>query len=599
MPTRVLLLAVAGTLVLAAPATAVTYCVLPDNSCAGAQTYPNVQTALAQAASTPAADKVLIGAGTYTAPTTAGFVYNGASALELAGKGATTVLTGPSASTQVLAHFGAPGSSLHHLRVLLPANVAAGAIGLSTTVDAAYLTVDESPTQGNSHTLMQLGNAADLTSATITSDPSSGLNSVGLSIADAGSTATDLVVSGRTAITDAANGGSIIDRVRATASASGIEVGAGTVVRNCLVSMPSDEASAAIAVYTTGASVTNCTLVGGGAGSATLGVYASGTFNPASVTIANTVMRSFGHARLANGAATSATIATSWSDFDAGTDVAVNGGTLPAGTGNGYHAAAGFFDEAGGDYQLHFDSPLVDAGDPATTGDLDVRRYTRLVQGRVDIGAFEYPHQGPEPEIDGPTDGAAGTLLSWTGSAQDPDGADETALLSYAWTIDGHAAIPGATLEHSFTYGGTYMLVLTVTDPAGAATTLEYPVVISGPAPPAPPPDPAPSGGGPAPGAGEPGPSDPGPSGTPGTPEITPATGCVARRIFTVRLDRRLRRATARLAGAPLKVRRSRGRLVVRVNLSARRAGTYRLKVTGRSAKGKRLRSSRAFKVCA
>ena len=246
-----------------------------------------------------------------------------------------------------------------------------------------------------------------------------------------------------------------------------------------------------------GATISNCTLEGPGAASANSGVDASGAFGRRRSTVSNTVIRGFGHSASAFGAANPATINISYSDYDAAGNQAVGSGSIVTGAGNGFHADAKFLDEAGGDYRPRHDSPLVDAGDPATVGaGSDVRNYQRKVDGNgkggavVDIGAYEYPRQAPEPEIDGPTDGAAGVLLSWTGSAQDPD-PGETPLVTYSWRIDGGAVKPGATLEHTFTYGGTYMLVLTATDVTGLASTAEFPVVVTGPAPPVPP-DPTP-----------------------------------------------------------------------------------------------------------
>jgi hypothetical protein len=603
----VLLSALLACAALAAPAAAATYCVAPESSCPPGMTYATIPIAFGQTGSTPEADKIQLGAATYTAPSTAGFDYGFLSPVEIAGRGNSTILTGPAGTATVLNLSNPTSGSLHDLRITLPANTTAGSVTLQTKVDTTRVTLDASATQTNAYKLVNLMGGADFAHGTVTADTSGAYNTVGIGIQDAGSSVTDTVAVARTPIQDGSAGGSIIDRVHVTGYATGIEPGPGTAVRNCLVNMPQTANNAAIGVYSAGVTITNCTLVGSGSGSVGYGVYVSGAFTDSSATVANTVIRGVAHTLFANSNGVhSAGVTAHHSAFDPALASIFGAGTLTLGSGNVSAADVRMLDEPGGDYRPRYDSPLVDAGDPATPNGADLQNYARRIDGDgvggpvVDIGAYEYPRQGAEAEIDGPTAGDAGVELTWTGSASDPD-PGETPLLTYGWRIDGGAVEPGAVLHHTFTTGGTYQLQLVVTDPAGAVGTLDYLVVITGPAPP------APGGGTPDPGAPPPGGGDPavppggGQSGggdVPGGGAVPPKR-CVGTLRFSALLDRRLKTAHARLAGKALKVRRRHGRLSVHVDLRHRKPGVYRLRVVGRTAKGKRLVRTRRYRVCA
>jgi S-formylglutathione hydrolase FrmB len=79
---------------------------------------------------------------------------------------------------------------------------------------------------------------------------------------------------------------------------------------------------------------------------------------------------------------------------------------------------------------------------------------------------------------------------------------------------------------------------------------------------------------------------------------VTPATRprrCTSRRVVVVTVPRTVRGARATLAGRRLAVRDRR----IRIDLRGRRAGTYRLVVRGRDAKGRAVVLRRAFRTCA
>ena len=142
--TSLLTAVLASTCALAAAGTAhaTTYRVLPENSCAVAQTYAAPQPALNQAAATADADKVLLGAATYTAPSAAGFTYPAASKVEIAGKGAGSVLTAPSGATGVLRIQSAGAGSRSTTCVPSAGRCRSGAMGLESYYDTSYVTAN-------------------------------------------------------------------------------------------------------------------------------------------------------------------------------------------------------------------------------------------------------------------------------------------------------------------------------------------------------------------------------------------------------------------------------------------------------------------------
>jgi hypothetical protein len=93
---------------------------------------------------------------------------------------------------------------------------------------------------------------------------------------------------------------------------------------------------------------------------------------------------------------------------------------------------------------------------------------------------------------------------------------------------------------------------------------------------------------------------------TPPEPSSPPvATGqdgarraCASRRRFTIRLDRRLRRARVTVAGRRAKVRRRRGRLTAVVDLRGKPRGRYRVRIRGVTRSGRVIRSTRRYRTC-
>src|SRR5436853_978484 len=141
---------VVAALACAAPASATDFCVAPNTSCGGTN-VGDLQTAFDWAALSDNADRIFLGAATYTAPMS-GFSYDiPTGPVEIIGAGqVSTFLTAPAGgATAVLKVLGAPGTSAHDLRVVLPQNVATNAIGIDTNAVLDNVEVLEDPTQSN------------------------------------------------------------------------------------------------------------------------------------------------------------------------------------------------------------------------------------------------------------------------------------------------------------------------------------------------------------------------------------------------------------------------------------------------------------------
>jgi len=85
---------------------------------------------------------------------------------------------------------------------------------------------------------------------------------------------------------------------------------------------------------------------------------------------------------------------------------------------------------------------------------------------------------------------------------------------------------------------------------------------------------------------------------TPPRPAV--AAPCRSRRVFDIRLDRRMRAARVRVGGRPATVRRAAGgRLRARIDLRGRRAGRVTVLIAGVTRSGTRLRQRREYRTCA
>lgn len=249
-------------------------------------------------------------------------------------------------------------------------------------------------------------------------------------------------------------------------------------------------------------------------------------------------------------------------------------GTLDTATGNVVGADPGFADPVGSgqipipNFAPRFDSPLVDAADPASPVVDDLRGLARPVDGdgvggaRADIGAFEYPRTPPFARIEAPVEATAGQPVTVdAGTSRDPDVGE---AVTYAWDFGDGTTATGETAQHAYAGAGVRQVTLTVTDPTGLTATATAQIQVAA----------APDGGGvggvdpgqppfdpgqPPVDPGQP-PVDPGqPPVDPGQPPVGPgqpptrpgtrpdepsARDAVAPRLSAVRIARRVRLAT-------------------------------------------------------
>lgn len=106
---------------------------------------------------------------------------------------------------------------------------------------------------------------------------------------------------------------------------------------------------------------------------------------------------------------------------------------------------------------------------------------TRAAEGTLTISSTGGgANQAPTAVVTGPSAGAVGAALSFSGSqSSDPDGS----IASYGWNFGDGQTGTGATVSKTYTTAGTYTVRLTVTDAQGATGTRDHPVTVTASAP--------------------------------------------------------------------------------------------------------------------
>lgn len=395
--------------VLATPdsALAIDFCVPSVAACPGGvgTMQPDLQGALDQAANTGALDRIFLAAGTFTAPTTAGFSYGAATApVQIAGAGSSgaqkTVITSPAGSNRVLQLLAAPGSSLSGVELAVADNAPFISFQLSAgNVDIGDTVLTSSATQSNTYFGILLEAGATFHDGAVTVSPTQGhavlQDGEGTSIARA-------TLSGYSGVEqNAAVGTTTIDRVRIVSGDGGgiFDAGATVTVTNSLVLQGGTAAACALKALDQPASdaVINAdgvTMVG--TGGLTRGACATSfTAAPrsATVNVTNSIFRSLDNDRNVGASNTgTAAVNVTYSDFDPSTDIVVGPGPTSLSPAQGVLGAGNvtvdplFLGPA--DYHLGAGSPVGDIGDPGASGGLDLDGLPRLC-GRRDLGAFE------------------------------------------------------------------------------------------------------------------------------------------------------------------------------------------------------------------
>jgi len=132
----------------------------------------------------------------------------------------------------------------------------------------------------------------------------------------------------------------------------------------------------------------------------------------------------------------------------------------------------GFVNAGAGDLRPAHDSPLVDQGDPAPPGGepaTDLAGIARIVNGRSDIGAYEYGRRAPvaKAAVNPITARFAAPLTFSAAGTSDPDGDP----LTLAWSFSDGDSGTGSAVENKFPRAGKQSGTLTATDPLGLKGT--------------------------------------------------------------------------------------------------------------------------------
>jgi hypothetical protein len=383
-------LALIGSLALAAPAAATTFCVAAP-SCveAGGTAEPGLEAALLAARpvnGSPGPDAVVVGPGTYAGP----FSYLDSDVLTITGAGSGQTVLATSADNAItLLLYGNAGDLVRGLSVRASGENAT-ALGLGTgTADGVVAESLGASGRG----AVDLGGGT-LSHSTASAEATDKFNSHVVRT-EGTATISDSALSGATGVLEVGPGGSMVQRTRIDATGFGIYCyTVHCAVRDTLIELSGGTGEGVVvqcfdAAHSAGASVRNATFQGAAYADVTAACGAS----PASALalVDSSIMRGADHALGASG--TGGEVDPSYDDYDPATDVTLGGATIAA-DGTSIDADPLFLDPGAGDYRPRSGSPLVDAGNPAALGvdesATDLAGAPRVVGGRRDIGAFEY-----------------------------------------------------------------------------------------------------------------------------------------------------------------------------------------------------------------
>jgi PKD repeat protein len=483
--TRLVALTLTAFAVLVATAGADTFCVSdPDCVTAGGTSEPTIQAAFTAAAAATPPLTVLIGPGIYSGSPT----FNSTKQVTIrgAGEGQTTLMmSGQSVSLAIASNNDDVVSDMS-------IQVSGTATGFqSSGVSLGGGTADHiAVTIGGTGGAGFVVGPGTVTNSTVTALPGTP-STAGVDVEGGPAIVQDSVFTAAIGI----GGGSplIAQRDVINATDKGVTCFGVCAVQDSVISMSSGSSyglGSECSGTSADASATNVTIVGPAPASAE--ARCGGASLHASLTIDSSILRGANaHALQAvtTGVGTMATITPTYDDYDPTTDaVSGPGNATIAQPGVGQlNADPMFVNPASGDFRIPGNSPAVDHGNPAPVGFLDsttdLAGQPRVVNGRRDIGAYEYQRQPPTASINGYVQTVpAGTVDHFDGSkSSDPDPGD---TLTYAWRADDGATGTGSTFDHAFTTPGNHTVTLTVTDPAGLTATASATVAITAAPPP-------------------------------------------------------------------------------------------------------------------
>jgi len=380
-----------------AVAGAADYCVAPKTGCE--HDVDSLTTALDAADDGTDADRVFLGAGTYTAPTIFGFSYfQAGSPVEIVGQGeGETIITSSGGPTVLWLTAGA-GSSIHDVTIRLPQNAQEGAVGLLTDTAVRRVQVVEDPVQANRRYGMDLRPGATLEDSSVALG---GVQDSGaVVIPQSGATVRRSTLSARIGVVSY---GGTIEQTRVTGVQYGIRAFRDTTaVSGSLIRLTGTYGTG---IYATSISASapkvtadGVTIVGPNLPDIS-GVGVSTGLQPdqgAELSLTNSIIRGTATPiSAAAGGSAPGTVSVSYSDYDPAGNISFGASANISEANVSNLGDAGFADAAGGDYHLRAESALLDKGDPATLQGLDLDGNPLVADGnadgmtRRDLGAFE------------------------------------------------------------------------------------------------------------------------------------------------------------------------------------------------------------------
>jgi hypothetical protein len=499
-PKWALILALGVAAAAAQPASAADFCVSPENSCSPANTFTDIQPALDGASNTVGSDRVLIGAGSFLAPS-GGLLYDGIQpgTVEIrgAGRDATTINEQPtigSESTLRLAHTGPGRSTVTGLTLTVASGPSNFGLWLISNTDARDVAVRAQDGVANARGVDLRGTSMLSRSLVDVGTGSPGIEG-GVAPADDTRVEDSTVIGRKGVLVEGGHGTVVRTKVVATDTALGAN---DSTLRadNVVVDMNhAGGGSVALSAFGSGGvpdaliDARNVTILGDSPGVNGASAFATG--NEAIVNLVNSIVRVRGGALLRNAGSgagdKAATINASNNDYRAdGVSNFSNGNGTLTNTSPRTDDPRFLGDPQLGDVRLRFDSPLIDAGiagtdEPADDYNADPRIVDGDGNGSAvrDIGAVEYQRRPPVvTAAAAPASALTGAPFDWSATASDPDG-DPVAL---AWSWDDGGSAPGATASHAFASPGHHTGTATATDGSGATTTASAAVDVTSPA---------------------------------------------------------------------------------------------------------------------
>jgi len=493
MRTVLIVLPVLGLLAVPSLAAADTFCVQPESSCAGPNTFATVQGALDAANGNGAGvrDMVLLGAATYTEnPSDAG-----GNPVDIVGKGTgQTTIASSGGTGGTTFTIGEPSSTISALAIRIgPGN---NNNGLDTTGLATGIAVTEpAGNPGGGFGVKLSSSGATLSGSTVTVGGGSGAT-----YSFNGGTIRDSQLSGAGGF----QGFGTIRRSRLTSIGAATIIQGPSTIENSLLRAAAGSGGGFSGVSAfTGFSSFNVDLrndtIAGDGGGAGVNLNSSQIISQApalSANVTNTIIRGLGTDLEAdvsddtfNPGVPTAQITVQSSDFDPAKTTTSGGGQINIGPGN-INADPLFVDPVDGDFGLTTNSPAVDRGDngfapsgPDLAGAQRVADGDEDGQAVVDMGPLEFSRQTTvlaPSAITVPAVADPGEPVAFIADASDSGGAP----LTYSWSFDDGRSGAGDVEIHSFQTPGTHTGTVTVRNPSGNQASASASVQIRGPAKP-------------------------------------------------------------------------------------------------------------------